>query len=156
MLKMFPYARFVYVVRNPYAVIRSTLNLYRSLYHVYRVGDFTEAGLEDFVINMFLQMNKKLDETKGLIPEGYFHEVRYEKLIENPEREMQRVYESLDLGCYESNLQQSLVDYFADRSGFKPNVLEVEPDLCQTISSELGDIIKQYGYEVQSETEPSS
>jgi len=114
------------------------------------LGDYKETGLEDFIVDIFLKMHAKLEETKDLIPAGNYHEFRYEDLILDPEKELEKVYEKFGLGSYECNLQMDLKRYFACRAGYKPNTFVQAPELNQAVSGKLDDIIRQYDYKILS------
>src|SRR4051794_15514810 len=50
LLSLFPDARFVHIVRDPYVVFPSTVNLWKSLYRTHGLQKPTFAGLEDHVL----------------------------------------------------------------------------------------------------------
>src|SRR6202011_3820426 len=56
LLEMFPDARFVHIVRNPYVVFPSTVNLWKSLYQKHGLQVPTFAGLEDHVFDTYTRM----------------------------------------------------------------------------------------------------
>ena len=79
--EMFPDARFIHVVRNPYAVFPSTVRLWKSLYVLNSYQEPTCADLEEYVLSTFSRMHERLEATRGLIDPHRFCEVRYEDLL---------------------------------------------------------------------------
>src|SRR5438105_3822102 len=62
LLELFPDARFVHIVRDPYVVFPSTVNLWKSLYQTHGLQAPTFAGLEEQVFETFVHMYKRLEE----------------------------------------------------------------------------------------------
>ena len=98
LLEMFPRARFVHIVRNPYEVFPSTMNLWNRLNRDQGLQIPTGEGLEERVFETFNRMYEVFERDRRLIPAGQFCEVRYEDLVQDPVGQMRRAYEELALG----------------------------------------------------------
>jgi len=146
LLKLFPEARFVYMLRNPFDVFRSTVKLYQSMYREYHVSAYSEVGLNDFVIRLYSEMNRKFEQTRKLIPPNHYCEVRYEDLVENPDREMRRLYQTLNLGDYDTSLAKALEAYFNERSGYRKNRFQQTSTLPLDIKKKLAFFAGRQGY----------
>jgi hypothetical protein len=145
LLELFPDARFVHIVRDPYVVFPSTVNLWRSLYQAHSLQKPTYAGLEEQVFSTFRRMYDKLDEGRRLVKPGRFFEVHYEELIRDPTGQLQALYERLDLGGFDKLLPR-LQDYLARVAGYETNRYELSPELQAEITRRWGEIIQKYGY----------
>src|SRR5205807_2681055 len=77
---MFPGARFVHLVRDPYVVFASTVNLWRTLFALHGLQKPTFAGLEEYVLATHVRMQQRLEEGRRLLPPAQFYELRYEDL----------------------------------------------------------------------------
>src|SRR5262249_28130411 len=62
LLEMLPDARFVHIVRDPYVVYPSTLNLWRSLYRQQGLQRPTFSTLPEYVLQPFVRMYDRLEE----------------------------------------------------------------------------------------------
>ena len=102
LLEMFPKAKFVHIVRDPYVIFPSTVNLWKRLYRDEGLQVPTYEGLEEHVFTTFTRMYDAFDRDRDLIGPGQFCEVRYEELVADPMEQMRRVYEELELGDFES------------------------------------------------------
>jgi hypothetical protein len=145
LLEMFPDACFVHIVRNPYVVYPSTVNLWKSLYRMHGLQTPTFAGLEEQVFSTFVSMYERLDKTRSLVPEGHFHELKYEELVRDPVGEMRRLYDRLGLGDFDTylpRLQQSLTS----NAGYETNRYDLPPETRTEITQRWGDVIRKYGY----------
>ncbi len=150
LLELFPDARFVHIVRDPFVVFPSTVNLWKALYIVHGLQRPTFAGLEEYVFNTFTHLYARLERSKHLLAPNRFHEVRYEDLIADPIGQMRRLYERLELGGFEDFLPR-LKSFLAANAGYKTNrYREVSPELRAEIERRWGHIIRQYGYERKS------
>jgi len=143
--KMFPRARFVHIVRNPYVVFMSTVRLWKSLYasHGYQKPNY--EGLEEFVFETFLRMHERLDATRPLIDSERFHQCRYEDLVRDPTSEMSTLYEKLALGDFAA-VEAPIENYFQRRDDYQTNRYELTPDLHAEITRRWRPYIEKYGY----------
>jgi omega-hydroxy-beta-dihydromenaquinone-9 sulfotransferase len=146
LLELFPDARFLHIVRDPYVVFSSTVNLWKSLYESHGLQQPTFAGLEDHVFSTFTHLYEQIERSKQLVPAGRFHEMRYEDLIQNPVAEMRQMYAGLQLGEFETVLP-SIEKYLADNAGYQTNRYKpLDPALQAEITRRWGSVIQQYGY----------
>jgi hypothetical protein len=143
--EMFPGAVFIHIVRNPYAVYPSTVNLWKALYHRQALQTPTFAGLEDYVFSTFVRMYDKLAETRHLVDGGHFYELRYEDLVADPIGQMRELYEHLNLGDFEAVLPR-LEAYLASLAGYETNRFELTPQQRAEIRRRWGPVIARYGY----------
>lgn len=147
LLELFPDARFVHIVRDPYAVFPSTVNLWKTLYETHGLQVPTCAGLEEYVFRTFNHLYDRIEEGKKILPPGHFHEVRYEDLLADPEGELRRMYEGLELGDFEP-AQPHVRRYLSEQADYKTNRYKpLPPALEAEITSRWGEVIRRYGYE---------
>jgi hypothetical protein len=147
LLKMFPDARFVHIVRDPHVVFASTVNLWKSLYQTHGLQRPTFAGLEEYVFSTFSHLHARLEEGKHLVPARRFHELRYEDLVRDAHAEMRRLYDQLELGGFEQ-VAPRLTQYLEANAGYQTNRYgSLSPDLQAKIERRWGDVIRRYGYE---------
>lgn len=149
--EMFPGARFVHIVRNPYVVFPSTVHLWKSLYkaHGFQVPRY--EGLEEYVLDTFVRMQQKLDKTRGLIDPQRFYELRYEDLVRDPVGELRALYDHLNLGDFEL-LQPHLAQYVQSSADYKTNRYQLSEELRDQITRRWGPWIERWGYAADSTT----
>ncbi len=145
LLELFPDARFVHLVRNPYAVFPSTVHLWKSLYLTQGLQRPTFAGLQDYVFDTFLAMHDRLDEDRALLSSGQLHEIRYEDLVADPEGQLRALYETLGLGEFD-RLQPRLAAYLAEIGDYQTNRFPSDPTLHAEITRRWGERIRRQGY----------
>lgn len=147
LLDLFPDARFVHIVRDPYVVFPSTVNLWKSLYRAHGLQRPTFAGLEEHVFRTFLRLYDRLEEGRKLLSPGRFHELRYEDLMRDPIGQMRAVYEQLDLGGFEE-ARPRLEKYLASTAGYETNRYQLTPAQRAEIAARWQSVFERYGYPI--------
>lgn len=146
LLELFPDARFVHIVRDPFTVFPSTVNLWKSLYRNHGLQTPTFAGLEEHIFRTFNHLYTKLEEGERLLAPGRFHELRYEDLIHDPEGQMRLLYDRLGLGGFDEALP-GIRKYLAENAGYQTNRYpSLAPELRAEIARRWGAVIERYGY----------
>lgn len=149
LLDLFPDARFVHIVRNPYVVFASTVHLWQSLYAHYGLQHPTFDGLEQYVFDNFLHMYEKLEESRPLVAPSHFYELRYEDLVKDPIEQVRAIYEHLELGDFAEVLPQ-LKQYLAGSATYTTNRYTLSSELRDAITQRWGHVIRRYGYATES------
>ena len=145
LLEMFPDARFVHIVRDPYVVFPSTMNLWKSLYRAHGLQKPTFAGLEDHVFETFHRIYEGVEKARKLIPDRQFYELHYENLVRDPIGQLGGLYGHLNLGGFDQVLPQ-VEAYLARTAGYETNRYDLSPEMRAEITRRWGKVIQQYGY----------
>jgi hypothetical protein len=143
--EMFPGALFIHIVRDPYVVFPSTVNLWKTLYRTHGLQRPTYAGLDEQVLQTFNHMYRKLDEGKSLLEPGQFFEMRYEDLTSSPVEQMRKLYEHFNLGGWDDYLPR-LQAYLAGTKGYETNKYDLAPEQRALVTKAWGEVIVRYGY----------
>ena len=143
--EMFPKARFLHIVRNPYVVFPSTVRLWKSLYAAHGYQKPTYEGLEEQVFETFSRMHARLEATRGLIDPSRFHELRYEDLVRDSVGQMRAIYQQLSLGDFAA-VEPAVQAYATSHAAYQTNRYQVTPELRREIARRWKPYIEQYGY----------
>lgn len=145
--KLFPGAKFIHIMRNPYDVYPSTVNLWKSFFHKhgFQTPRNVDAVVEQKVLSEFLTIYDRLEEAKPMIPAGDFAEVRYEDLTADMIGSMERIYQELSLPNFEL-LRPRLEAYQAANQGYQKNRFEMPAEQREKVRQHWGRIIDLYGY----------
>ena len=152
LLEVFPDARFVHIVRDPYMLYPSTVRLWKSLYEMQGMQTPKFAGLEEYVFDCFERMYGNFEAEKALVDPARFYELRYEDLVADPINQMQAIYEHLELGEFE-NVAPKLAAYFEQKSDYRVNKHNLDPATRDEITRRWSDYIERYGYTLPVEVE---
>jgi hypothetical protein len=145
LLELFPDARFVHIVRDPHDVFPSTVHLWKSLFRrqAFQVSD--DEGLDEFVFETYSRMDEQWDRTRHLIAPERLYEIGFEKLVDDPLGEMERLYDALGLGEFE-RARPRIEEHLQSIKGYATNRYHVEPKLRAEIASRWGEQILKYDY----------
>lgn len=152
LLELFPDARFVHIVRDPFVLYPSTLNLWKTLYRVQGLQVPTYAGLEDYVLDTFVRMYDRFTEDRPLIPEGHFHELRYEDLVADPLGQLEALYRRLGLDGFAAAAPRVRA-YLDANKGYETNRYDLTPEQRARITERWGKYIRAWGYPAGDQSE---
>jgi len=143
--KLFPGALFVHLVRDPYVVFASTVNLWRTLYRLQGLQKPAFHGLEEYVLATFTHMYDRLEATRDLVEPGRFFELRYEDLLRDPAGQLRALYVHLNLDGFEAFLPR-LEEYLATIKGYETNRYQLTTEQRAEVTRRWGKVIDRYGY----------
>jgi len=145
LLEIFPDARFVHIVRDPYVIFPSTVRTWNRMSGYHGLQRPPKDGWDDFVFDTFAHMYEVFEEDRKLVGPSRLYEVRYEDLVKDPVGEMEKVYERLELGDFE--MVRPAVQEYAERTrDYKVNRYELAPETHAEITRRWGAFIERYGY----------
>jgi hypothetical protein len=145
LLELFPDARFVHIVRDPYALYGSTVKLWKTLYKFQAVQEPTHEGLEEYVFSCFERMYEAFERDCASIDPARFFEVRYEDLVRDPIEQMRALYDHLGLGEFQTALPK-LQAYFKNVEDYRTGSYQIPDLLREAIDARWGPYMRKYGY----------
>ena len=149
LLEMFPDAKFVHIVRNPFVIFPSTVHLWKTLYAAQGLQQPNFAGLEEYVFANLTRMYERFENDRQRIPPGNFSEIRYEDLVREPVDSIRRVYDELGLAGFDEALP-ALEAFVSSMKGYQPNKYrELAPAVREQIARRWRGYIERYGYAPQ-------
>jgi hypothetical protein len=146
LLELFPDAKFVHIVRNPYVVFPSTVNLWQTFHRKHGLQRPDCPWLEEYVYSTFLRMFDKFEAGSKLIAPGRFHELKYEDLTRDPIGQMRALYETLNLGGFDA-VRPKMDEYMNRKRDYTTNKYQLPPEKKAEVTRRWGDWIRRWGYE---------
>jgi hypothetical protein len=144
-LELFPDARFVHIVRDPYALFGSTVRLWKTLYKFEALQEPRHEGLEEYVFDCFERMYRSFERDRALVDPRRMFEIRYEDLIRDPIERMRELYDHLALGEFDT-ARPKLEAYFHDRAGYRTSTTAIADELRAAIDRRWGPYMQRHGY----------
>jgi omega-hydroxy-beta-dihydromenaquinone-9 sulfotransferase len=147
LLEMFPDAKFVHLSRDPYALYRSTVALWRTLnaeegLQVAR----HESWIGPFVIDSLHKMYDAYLEDRALLGDDQLVELRYEDLVDDPKSRLREVYARLDLGDF-SGIEPALDEHLAEVKNYRRNRHSMDDETGEVIRREWARYFNEFGYD---------
>lgn len=145
LLRLFPEAKFIHIVRNPYRVYPSLLHLYRTMLPLYRLDDCDWPEVEEFLTGAYSRMMRKYLADRDLVPDGRLAEVRYEDLERDPMGELERLYAALGLPGWEE-ARPRMEAYLRTLSGYRKNDFRIDRTVIDRVNDEWRFAVDAWNY----------
>ena len=146
LLRLFPQAKFIHIVRNPYTVYPSVLHLYRTLFPLYQLDHYDQEEVERFVVEIYRQVMAKYLRDRARIPPGQLAEVRYEDLERDPLGALARLYRELDLPGW-NEARPRVEAYLRTLSHYRKNSFSMDRADLDRVTEHWGFAVEAWGYE---------
>ena len=145
LLRLFPDAKFIHIVRNPYVVYRSMMHLYRTMLPICRLDDAEADELAEVMLDSYAAMMRQFLTDRESIPTGNLAEVRFEELERNPLAELERLYDELGLPGWK-RARGPIADYLGTLSGYRKNTHRVDQATIDAVDRKWGFAVDAWGY----------
>jgi hypothetical protein len=144
--EMFPGARFIHLVRHPYKIIPSSINMW----HIVSQENSLKSGWQKPTIDETAEVLEKflryVDENKSKLGNNEFAEVKYEDLEANPVSELKRLYKELNFE-FTGEFEARIIQFMEEKKGYKKNVFNLSPGEKRIIHTRLSRWFQIFNYE---------
>lgn len=144
---MFPDAKFIYLIRNPYTVFESTRNFFTNTIQPLKLQDISEKEIVDNIIKVYTDLYFRYQEDKKLIPEGNLIEIKFEDFEQNSLEMTQKIYETLSLPGFEKARPQ-IEAYINGKKDYKKNKYNYDPETVHIVEENWDFALKDWGYKL--------
>ena len=143
--EIWPDAKFVHCVRDPFEVFRSMRNFYDKLLPALALQKHDPGSVERFVLDGYSRLMDRFIADRPGIPDGNFCEIRYENLAARPMEEVAMLYDSLGLDGFEAAAPafRRYLDGIAD---YRRNRYDDRPDERARVAAAWRRYIEHWGY----------
>ncbi len=141
--QVFPNARFIHIIRDPYEVVPSTIRMWsvvgrqNSMNH--RWKDPQVAEVAEFYAKMLRTINKDFCH----LPAGTYTQLTYESLVADPVAALQQAYQEIGLQ-FSPEFVRSIQTYMEENKGFEKNRYQLSDQDNAEIANRLDDLLPQY------------
>lgn len=144
--ELYPNAKFVHIVRDPYDLFVSTMGLWKSLNEVQRMqGLGDQAWVEEYVLGSLDRMYAAYEEDRKQLAENQIVELRYEDLVRDPLSCVRKLYAELELGEF-SRVEPAVVEHLAAVKNYHPNHYELADEKREMVRQRWAGYFERYGY----------
>lgn len=146
LLKMYPNAKFIYLVRNPYTVFRSTFSFFSNTIKPLELNAISDEEMQQNILDIYNVIDEHYKADKALIPEGNLIEVRFEDFEADAVGVTEQIYRTLGLPGFDE-ARPAIEQYVGGKRGFKKNRYDYPKDLIDRVNQHWGHVIEEFGYE---------
>ncbi|MAY79360.1 MAG: hypothetical protein CL930_01070 [Deltaproteobacteria bacterium] len=143
--EIFPQAKFVHIVRNPYNVYPSMLRLWDRLMRGFSWQNPRGINFEEVTLSMYERTMRAHIEDVEKIDAEDIHEIRYEDLDDDAEGQVRSIYDALDLPD-KSRAMDAVSCYIKEQSGYKKNAHGLSGEVREQIATRWEFAFRKWGY----------
>ncbi len=143
--ELFPGAKFIHIVRNPYQVFSSSLRRLSPMLNAFAWQTYDHLDQEAIVINCYQHLMKQYLKQAPQIPKGDLVETSYEAIVAAPHEELNRVFEALQLSDYEAS-REHISRYLESLGEYHGNKHSLTNQQVKRIDTEWGFAIDHWNY----------
>ena len=150
--QLFPAARFIHLVRNPFDIFASTVRFWRAMYDTQgfqkpRYGQLPNGrpSVEEYVLYTMDLLYRDFSAQISEIPPQSICNVRYEDLVRAPVAEMNRIYNHLSLGSFEP-MPQKIETHLLKLADYKPNTHLISEEQKSRVRQRWRWYFERYDY----------
>ncbi len=147
LLEMFPDAKFIHIVRNPYDVYVSTHGLWRDLFANAHLQIPSPREVDDLILKWYTELFRLFERDRAIIPDGSLFEIRYEDLEENPLESLGSAYQALGLAGF-AHFREKVARYLDVIKGYRKNVHELDDEAKQKVARCWTQTFEKYDYQL--------
>ena len=145
LVKMFPNAKFIYLMRNPYTVFESTRSFFTNTIQPLKLQDIGNEQLEENILSIYAKLYHKYESDKQFIPEGNLREVKFEDFEQDAFAMTEDIYKKLNLPGFEES-KAEIEKYLGKKKGYKKNQYKYDDRTVRLVEENWGMALKEWGY----------
>ncbi len=145
LVKMFPDAKFIYLMRNPYTVFESTRSFFCNTILPLKLEDISPEELEQNILSIYTKLYKRYQADKALIPEGNLIEVRFEDYEADAYGMTRQIYDALSLPGFKE-ADNAIRAYTEKKKGYKKNAYKYDDRTVRLVEDNWGYALKDWNY----------
>ncbi|WP_119165300.1 sulfotransferase family protein [Algihabitans albus] len=142
---LYPEAKFIHTVRNPFEVFVSMRNFYAKLLPRFALANYDHIDIDDFILKTHTRMMRDYRTACAKIPAGDLVEVRYDTLEADPMGTMRQVYETLSLPGF-AETEPRFAAYLKSVDGYRKNRFTLDARTIARVSEACADSIDHWNF----------
>jgi omega-hydroxy-beta-dihydromenaquinone-9 sulfotransferase len=144
LLKIFPDARFVFLIRNPVEMYFSSVKFFTQLFPTVNLHDFSEREIRDMVLDIQEKLLRDYLDTRRQIPAANLIEIRFEDLEAGPKRLLRAVYHHLRIP--NEGLESKLKGFLHAQEDYQRNGYQVDIREFDAVRARLQFAMEEWNY----------
>lgn len=146
LVEMYPNAKFVYLMRNPYTVFESSRSFFTNTIAPLELHSITPEQMEQNILRNYNELYRAYQEQKQSIPEGNLLEVKFEDIEQDALGITERIYRDLRIPGWDA-ARPHIEAYIAGKKNYKKNKYAYDPRTVQLVNEAWGHVLTEWGYE---------
>ena len=147
LVKMFPNAKFIYLMRNPYTVFESTRSFFTNTIQPLKLQDTSHEELEKNILSIYAKLYHKYEADKACIPEGNLIEVKFEDFEADAMGMTEHIYKALSIPGF-AEARADIEKYVGGKKGYKKNKYKYDERTVQLVQDNWNFALEQWKYDL--------
>ncbi len=143
---IFPGAKFVHIIRNPYEVFASSHARFGRVMSAFAWQKFDDLDYDTITLENYRLLMRRFLEHREKIDPADFHEIRYEDLTSDPLREIEKIYDSFSLPGKETALKK-IAEYIDAHKEYSRNVHVLNRSQVDRVARNWDFALNEWGYD---------
>jgi hypothetical protein len=144
-LDIFPEAKFVHLIRNPYDVFLSMRQLYKVVLPRSQLQKIQWEQVEDNILKFYIKLMTKFLAERHLIPSQNLIEIKFEDLESNPLETIRAIYAHLQLPPF-GETEKYVKRYLNTVANYRKNQYRLTTDVINRVNQNWDFAFKIWGY----------
>lgn len=149
--ELYPRARYIYLMRNPYTVFESTRSFYLNTIKPLELNHISDEEMEQNILRNYMELYRAYQEQKQVLPEGALYEVRFEDIEQDALGITEDIYRKLGLPGWEE-ARPAIERYIQGKKSYRKNRYQYAPRTVRLVNQHWGKVLDEWGYERIAET----
>ncbi len=145
LVKMFPNAKFIYLMRNPYTVFESTRSFFTNTIQPLKLEEMSDEAIETNILSVYKKLHDQYQADKKLIPEGNLIEVKFEDFEADALGMTEKIYQTLGIPGWDE-AKTAIAQYVESKKKYKKNKYQYAERTRRLVEENWGDVLKLWGY----------
>ena len=146
MSELFPNAKYIFLMRNPYTVFESTRSFYTNTIKPLELHSIPLEQMEQNILRNYMELYRAYKEQKKYVPEGNIYEVRFEDIEQDALGSTEKIYHDLNIPGWEE-ARPAIEKYIGGKKGYKKNKYNYDPRTVELVNQHWGEVLDEWGYE---------
>lgn len=146
MSELFPNAKYIFLMRNPYTVFESTRSFYTNTIKPLELHSIPLEQMEQNILRNYMELYRAYKEQKKYVPEGNIYEVKFEDIEQDALGITEKIYHDLNIPGWEE-ARPAIEKYIGGKKGYKKNKYNYDPRTVELVNQHWGEVLDEWGYE---------
>lgn len=143
---LFPDAKFIHIVRDPFQVYRSSVGRFPRLLNAFAWEDFSGIDFGEITLANYAELNQRYLEDRVSLPASQLFETTFERVTNDPLGEISRAYDQLGIS-HKNEALEHISRYVEANQDYEKNVHRTLPeDVAERIRERWGFSFRHWGY----------
>lgn len=145
LVKMFPNAKFIYLMRNPYTVLESSRSFFTNTIQPLKLQNMSNEDIEKNIVSIYAKLYHQYEADKHLIPDGNLVEIKFEDFEADAMGMTEEIYKKLGIEGF-AEAKEKIQAYVGEKKGYKKNKYKYDDRTIQLVNDNWSFALEKWGY----------